>query len=611
MKKLMVSLILAPLAVSHASTSPSDSLIHCRVRHDVAPLGIHAAGKRLADLNLGEPRTVRLFYFLPNDRTYRLAVVQRMKDEILRIQDLYGKQMEAHGYGYRTFRIETDDFGDPLVHRVDGQHPDIHYLSGTWALRDEIAEVFDLSGNIHVFVIDNSTSRIDIVNAGEAAYWSKQSGAALVGGEFRWSTIAHELGHAFGLDHDFRDDSYMMSYGGGRNSLSACSAEFLAVHPYFDPDVAVEEAEGPAIEVLSPPGYPEGSESVPIQLKVSDPDGLQQVRLIVRTRATHSISAGGVELKACRGLMGAKEATEEIGYDGVIPSGRDYGFSDLSNPRVHPIEVEAVDREGNIGKWWFQLWQVSRQHLATLEVAGEVPSLAFAPDGATLATGSRQGVRLWNLETRTATEALSGGLTVLAYSHDGATLAIGSGSQVQLWDMASGAQVATLPGHTQQVRSLDFTRDGRTLASGAPDAIRLWDVETQTGAGTLPVGASSVAFSPDGATLASGSDDGVRLWDVEMQTEIATHRHSDDRRPGVNTVAFSPDGILVASGGDDATVRLWDVAADENAAVLEGHDRPVRSVSFSADGTLLASGADLVVNLWDPGTGERLVSLQG
>ncbi len=612
MKRLLLTLLLSPLAVCHASPSPSDSLIHCRVRTFETDLpGVHAAGKRLADLNAGEPRTVRLFYFLPNDRTYRLAVVQRMKDEILRIQDLYGEQMEAHGYGYRTFRIETDDLGDPLVHRVDGQHPDIHYISGTWALREEIAEVFDLSGNIHVFVIDNSTNRIDVVNSGEAAQWSKQSGAALVAGEFSWGTMAHELGHVFGLDHDFRDDAYLMSYGGYRNSLSACSAEFLAVHPYFNPDVGVEEAQGPAIEILSPPGYPEGSESVPIRLKLSDADGLQQVRLIVWTRDTHSISAGGVELKSCRALTG-EEAVVEIDYDGVIPSGRDHGFSDLSDPRVHPIEVVAVDREGNVGKWGFQLWQVSRQHLATLEVEGEVPSLAFSPDGATLATGSGQGVRLWNLDTRTVTETLSTGLTVVAFSQDGTTLAIGSGSQAQLWDPASSRQIAGLSGHTQEIRSLAFSPDGTMLASGAPDAIRLWDVETQTTTATLPVGAFSVAFSPDGATLASGSEDGVRLWDVETQTEIATYQHSGDRwGPRVSTVAFSPDGTLVASGGWDTTVRLWDVVAGENLAVLEGHDRPVQSVSFSADGTLLASGAGLVVNLWDPGTQERLVTLQG
>ncbi len=35
----------------------------------------HPAAKRLAELNVGEPRTVRLIYFLPNDRPFRAEVV--------------------------------------------------------------------------------------------------------------------------------------------------------------------------------------------------------------------------------------------------------------------------------------------------------------------------------------------------------------------------------------------------------------------------------------------------------------------------------------------------------------------------------------------------------
>ena len=133
MKRLLLTLILSPLAVCHASASPSDSLLYCRIRDfEADPPGTHAAGKRLADLDVGEPRTVRMFYFLPNDRPFRPEVVQRMKEEILGTQAWYGEQMEAHGFGYRTFRVETDDHGEPLVHRVDGQHPDISYVEGTW-----------------------------------------------------------------------------------------------------------------------------------------------------------------------------------------------------------------------------------------------------------------------------------------------------------------------------------------------------------------------------------------------------------------------------------------------------------------------------------------------
>ena len=76
---------------------------------------------------------------------------------------------------------------------------------------------------------------------------------------FHWTVVAHELGHTFGLEHDFRDNAYIMSYGlsGGsqRSSLSACSAEFLAVDPYFNPDTPTEEEQPPSIELISPTGY--------------------------------------------------------------------------------------------------------------------------------------------------------------------------------------------------------------------------------------------------------------------------------------------------------------------------------------------------------------------
>ena len=49
------------------------------------------------NLNVGEPRTVRMIYFLPNDRPYHAEIVQKMKDEIRNIQTFYRDQMRAHG----------------------------------------------------------------------------------------------------------------------------------------------------------------------------------------------------------------------------------------------------------------------------------------------------------------------------------------------------------------------------------------------------------------------------------------------------------------------------------------------------------------------------------
>ena len=615
MKRLILALILSSLAVGHASEPPDRQHSGLFLDPELHPPVTYAAGKRLSDLDAGEPRTMRLFYFLPNDRPFRADVVQRIKDEMLSLQAWYGEQMEGHGYGYRTFRIETDDEGDPVVHRVDGQHPDSHYIGNTWDSVNEIREDFDLSQSIIVVVVDNSTNRIGRTASGAATWSSKQSGIALVGGEFAWDTLAHELAHTFRMGHDFRDDSYILSYGWSRDTLSACSAGVLAVHPYFNPDVGVEWTEAPVVELLSARAYPAGSESVPIRLKLSAAHGLHHVRLRVRSVETHSarISAGGTELKTCHAMMGEDQAVVEIDYDGVVPSGAAWGFTDLADPQVHPIFISVVDRDGNRAGISFDLWELSRQHLATLEVGEEVHGAVFAPGGRTLASGSGKGLELWDLETRTGTTtSLASGATAVALSEDGAVLASGSGSgQVQLHD-PEGRVTATLSGHTHEIRSLAFTRDGRTLASGAGDGIRLWDVARRSGSATLPVDATSVAFSPDGSMLASGSGDGVRLWDVATRTEVATHRHgSGGWGSGVNSVVFSPDGTLLASGGDDTTVRLWDVETEESVGVLEEHDGPVRSVAFSPDGTLLASGSGLAVHLWDPGTREQLGILRG
>ena len=592
----LLVLVLSP--PTSLPASPLADSLYCGLEFDPEQLSAYGAAKRLGDLDVDDPPTVQLFYSLPEGRPFRPEVVQKLKDQILRVQGWFGEQMEAHGFGNITFRLETDDQGEPLVRGVPGT----------------TVSQPGSSVSISVTVVDNGSTLIGNV-WGVASWSSKHAGWVQVPSEFAWDTLAHELGHAFGMGHDFRDDTYIMSYGlDDRGVLSACSARFLAVNPHFNPDVGVEWAEAPVIELLSAPGYPEGSESVPIRLGLSDAHGLHLLRMRVLSRETHDARiGGGRELKLCRGFSGEEEAEVEIEYDGVVPSGAAWGFSDLSDPKVHPVSLTVIDRDGNRAGIGFDLWEVSRQHQATFELAEEVHSVAFVPGGTTLASGSGEGIELWDLETQAVTTTpLSGGATAVALSPDGATLASGSGREIQLLDMARGQVVATLSGHTHPIRSLAFSPDGTILASGAADAIRLWDLAARTSTASLPAGAASVAFSPDGATLASGSGEGVQLWDVATQTEVPTYRHSGaGGGQAVNTVAFSPDGTLVASGGDDTTVRLWNAASGAEVAVLEGHDRPVRAVAFSTDGTLLASGADLGVSLWDPVTKGRLAALQG
>ena len=133
-----------------------------------------------------------MIYFLPNDRPYRADVVQRMKDEILNVQTFFAEQMEAHGYGRRTFRVETDPQGEPVVHRVDGRHPDSHYLDNTHVVYDELTEMFNYDVNIYLTVVDNSIDGIGIgdgaVAGGTGSRRTKQGGQALASGFFGFRT---------------------------------------------------------------------------------------------------------------------------------------------------------------------------------------------------------------------------------------------------------------------------------------------------------------------------------------------------------------------------------------------------------------------------------------
>ena len=580
---------------------------------------LYAAAKQA--LNAGEPRTVRMIYFLPNDRPFQQAVVDSMKVTIRQIQTFYVDQMEARGYGNKTFRFETDAQGEPMIHRVDGQHPDGHYLDDTFnTLFNEIGQTFDARQNIYFIVVDNSTNRIGQA-AGSARLMGKNGGICFVPIGFHWTTAAHELGHTFDLRHDFRDEAYIMSYGKSRrNSLSACHAEFLSVHPYFNPDIPTEEAQPPTIELVSQTGYPAGSKRVSIQLKVSDSDGLHQVILFITTIPPHS-ATGSYEVKSCRGLAGESDAIVEFDYDGVIPSDSSTSFSD---PLSHRIYVEAVDSFGNAGNTRFELFDISTQRnlIATLEGhTGRVNSVTFSPDGTTLASGSWDpSIKLWDVATRTniATRTrFTSGVYSVSFSPNGGILASGSGDTIaHLWDVATWAMITTLQGHTDEVNSVSFSPDGAILASGSEDrTIKLWDVAARTNIATLEGHTdevTSVSFSPDGAILASGSwDDTVKLWDVVTGTNIATLAGHGGN---VTSVSFSPNGGTLASGSWDDTVKLWDVVTGTNIATLEGHRGNVNSVSFSPDGAILASGAgswDRTIKLWDVVTGTNIATLTG
>ncbi|WP_347339541.1 WD40 repeat domain-containing protein, partial [Planktothrix sp. FACHB-1355] len=101
----------------------------------------------------------------------------------------------------------------------------------------------------------------------------------------------------------------------------------------------------------------------------------------------------------------------------------------------------------------------------------------------------------------------SNSVNSVAFSPDGQTLASGSfDDTIKIWDIRSGKLKTTLTGHSNWVRSVAFSPDGQTLASGSDDnTIKIWDIHSGKLKTTLTGhsdNVNSVAFSPDGQTLA-------------------------------------------------------------------------------------------------------------
>ena len=275
-------------------------------------------------LNVGEPHTVRLIYFLPSDRQSKPDIDTQMDTLIKRVQQSYADDMERYGFGRKTFEIETDVTGKAVVHHVDGQFTAEYYEEGTSRkVRGEIEAQFDIQRNIYLVVVDSGYLINGSAGVASGSLAIINNILDLAGYVY---LASHELRHTFGLIHDFRIDSRGFTF-----EISKCTAEFLDVHRYFNASRQDQNVSRGTIKVL-PPSLASPPNAIHFRFEVTDADGLHQAQLLTHEVRLPGGRTGG--FLACKRLTGTSSTVEFV-TTALIPKNR-------------RINLRIIDVHGNI-----------------------------------------------------------------------------------------------------------------------------------------------------------------------------------------------------------------------------------------------------------------------
>jgi WD40 repeat protein len=229
---------------------------------------------------------------------------------------------------------------------------------------------------------------------------------------------------------------------------------------------------------------------------------------------------------------------------------------------------------------------------------------------------------------KSAQQGLAKPVTSVAFSPDGKTLAALVVEQgVTLWDPATGKSVANLKNLNFSAGHVGFTSDGKIL--------QIWGENSPWNRYDLPSGRPRdpgfATYSPDGriAIMPGGIGRGkseLRVTELTRPFDASSGQNSftlAGAQSGFNA-SYGQDGKTLAVRGEDLSIMVWDVASRKNTAKLpQSYGRSW--FGLSPDGKILAvqefkkttgkmitapDVSDTVLTLFDAATGKVIGALE-